>query len=98
MTPEDFGVEFHPLERIVGSTPKDNVEMFKRLLDSKGEETDEKLKAVVDFVAMNAGAAIYVFGLAKDLKEGTKIAKETIYSGKAKKLVEEYVKATHEIK
>jgi anthranilate phosphoribosyltransferase len=85
------------LDRIVGSTPEENVALFRKLLESKGDDKDEKLNAVIDFVAMNAGAAIYVFGLAKDLKEGTKIAKETIFSGKAKKLVEEYVKATREI-
>jgi len=38
---------------------------------------------VLDFVLLNASALLVVAGIAKDFVEGTKIARESVTSGKA---------------
>ena len=43
---------------------------------------------VLDFVLLNAATALYVSGTAKDLKEGVKLARESITSGSAKKALD----------
>ena len=82
LRPEDFGLPAHPLSTVGGGSPQDNSETFKTLLTS-GDEIPEKLVPVMDFVMMNASALLVVAGLAADFKEGTKLARESITSGKA---------------
>jgi anthranilate phosphoribosyltransferase len=65
-----------------GGSPKENAETFKTLLNS-GDKIPEKLIPVLDFVLMNASALLVVAGLAKDYKEGTELARQAVYSGKA---------------
>jgi anthranilate phosphoribosyltransferase len=48
--------------------------------------------------AMNAGAAIYVSGVAKTLKEGVERARAVIASGEAKKKLDEFVAFTKKLK
>jgi len=45
-----------------------------------------------DIVAVNAGAALVVAGVARTLREGAEFAEEAIGSGAAKKKLEEMVK------
>jgi anthranilate phosphoribosyltransferase len=49
-------------------------------------------------VALNAGAAIYVSGVAKTFKAGVERAREAIQSGAAKKKLEEFVAFTQKLK
>jgi len=51
-----------------------------------------------NIVAMNAGAAIYVAGLAKSLKEGIERADKAISSGAAKQKMEQFVAFTKNLK
>ncbi len=90
LSPSDFGLPSHPIESILGSTPPENAQTFLRLLRGEGDR-DPKLTPVLHFVLMNASAALFVAGVAKDLKEGVEIARAAINEGRALKLVEEYI-------
>ena len=86
-TPEEVGLKTCSLEELRGGDGQENAKITKAILS--GEEKGPKR----DIVLLNAGATLYVGGIAKDIKEGTKLAAEVIDSGKAKavldKLVEE---------
>lgn len=86
-TPEEVGLKTCSLEELRGGDGKENAKITKAILS--GEEKGPKR----DIVLLNAGATLYVGGIAKDIKEGIKLAAEVIDSGKAKavldKLVEE---------
>ncbi|KAH8104918.1 anthranilate phosphoribosyltransferase, TrpD [Phellopilus nigrolimitatus] len=80
--PSQFGLCVHALARVSGGTAAENSEAFKALLTS-GTRIPESLEPVLDFVLLNASALLVVAGLADDYKEGVKLARESITSGKA---------------
>jgi len=82
LTPEDFGLQRHPLSKVAGGGPDENAETFRRLLKGGGT-VPEDLIPVMEFVMMNASALLVIAGIAKDYKEGTELARQSIISGKA---------------
>ncbi|MCI5620986.1 MAG: anthranilate phosphoribosyltransferase [Lachnospiraceae bacterium] len=89
ITPEQFGLSRASLEDFRGGDGAKNAEITTQIL--KGEEKGPKR----DIVLLNAGAALYIGGMVSDIKEGVKLAAETIDSGKAYAKVEELVKASN---
>jgi anthranilate phosphoribosyltransferase len=89
LSPADFGLRAHPLEAVKGGTAEENAETMKAVF--RGEAAP-----VLDFVLMNSAAALYVAGLAPDLWQGTKLAHETIVTGKARRVLDRYVELTQE--
>ena len=89
LKPEDFGLPCHQLHTVAGGTPKENAATFKTLLTS-GDKIPEQLVPVLDFVLINASALLVVAGIANDYIEGTKLARESIVSGKAWKALESF--------
>jgi len=85
VTPEEFGMKRAPVEEIRGGTAADNAALIRRIFD--GEPG-----APADIVAVNAGAALLVTGVAKTLREGAEIADEAVKSGTTKRKLEEMVK------
>ena len=75
--PTDFGIKLASLGDIKGGSPEDNAKIALDIL--KGKEKGAKR----DVVLLNAGAALYVAGKAKSIKEGIKLAADSIDSGKA---------------
>ncbi len=53
-----------------------------------------RLGAARDIVALNAGASIYVAGLAETLAQGVEQAQESIASGAARAKLDQYVAMT----
>jgi anthranilate phosphoribosyltransferase len=76
ITPELAGLNRHPLDQITGHEPEENAAMIERLFKAEGKP------AHVAAVAINAGALAWVFGKARDLEHGTKLASEAIESGR----------------
>jgi len=74
--PEDFGMKRADLEKIRVKDAADSLKM----INSVFENTEGPAK---DIVCLNAGAAIYVAGLAATLAEGVALAAEAIVSGEA---------------
>ena len=85
VTPEDFGMKRAPLEEIRGGRAAENAELIRRIFDG-GQGASR------DIVAVNAGAALVVTGVARTLREGAEFAEEAIRRGAAKKKLEEMVK------
>jgi anthranilate phosphoribosyltransferase len=75
--PEDFGLKRADVRTLAVETPADSLARIQRVF---ANETG----AARDIVALNAGAAIYVAGLAPDLAAGVKRALEVIASGAAR--------------
>ena len=86
--PEDFSIKRARLEDVKGASPEENSEIIKEILAGKKGPRQ-------DLVLVNASAAIVAGGRAKDFKEGVKIAKESIESGKAKQKLEQLIEFTN---
>lgn len=81
LTPEDFGVNTHPIESIKGGDPLENKAIITDILTGKGTE------AQVSAIAVNVALLLRLFGN-EDLKANTKKAIDVINSGKAYELVQ----------
>jgi anthranilate phosphoribosyltransferase len=82
LSPDQFGLDVHPLSSVAGGTPQANAATFKTLLTS-GDNIPKELIPILDFVLLNASALLVIAGLAEDFVQGTKMAKESVTSGKA---------------
>lgn len=76
LEPERFGLRRVAVEDLAGGKPDDNAALLRRVF---GGETGP----LADVTALNAGAAIYVAGLAPSLEEGHEAARTALASGAA---------------
>ena len=89
--PADLGMqEYNPKDIAEGESVKENAEIFNNIID--GKEGGAKL----DVILLNAGALIYISGIAKDIKEGIEIARKTTEIGKARETLNNVIKAYNE--
>jgi anthranilate phosphoribosyltransferase len=79
ISPEDFGIPLQSIDTIQATDATESLALVKMALDGKG-----KINPARDIVALNAGAAIYVSGIADTLAEGVNIAEDVIGGGTAK--------------
>ncbi|OEE67764.1 anthranilate phosphoribosyltransferase [Enterovibrio norvegicus FF-33] len=82
LTPEDFGVNTHPLKSIEGGTPEENREIITQILQGKGTEAQQSA------VAVNVAMLLRLFGH-EDLKANTQKALDVMRSGKPFELVQQ---------
>jgi len=87
--PEDFGMQTASVEHIIVRDPAESLALIEGVL--AGEKN-----AARDIVALNAGAGIYVSGLADTLAHGVELATASIDSGKALSTMQTYITATQE--
>src|SRR4051794_12895318 len=85
--PGQFGLAPADLESVTGGTPEENAAVSRAVL--AGDPGPRR-----DLVVLNAGATIYVGGLASDLAEGVAKAADAIDSGAAANVLERLVAAT----
>jgi anthranilate phosphoribosyltransferase len=90
LSPEQAGLERHPLERIVGGSPQENAERLSALLSGRGSEADTSV------VAINAGALLMTAGKAGDLREGVTLARDAISFGSASRLLRDFIEASND--
>ena len=89
VTPEQFGFKRCGLDELQGGDGTVNAGITKDILS--GKEKGAKR----DIVLLNAGATLYVGGMADSIQAGIKLAQETINSGKALKTLEALVNASN---
>ena len=77
ITPEDMGLETRDIEAIAGGSPEENA------ADLRGIVTGDVTGAKRDIILANAGAAIYVAGVADTHEAGVEQARQAIESGAA---------------
>ncbi|MBT1446465.1 anthranilate phosphoribosyltransferase [Shewanella sp. JM162201] len=77
LSPEDFGLARIEVSALEGGDPKENAAITSAILKGDGKSAHR------DAVALNAGCALYVAGLADTPQAGFKLAIDTLASGKA---------------
>jgi anthranilate phosphoribosyltransferase len=87
--PGDFGLAEAGLEQVAGGSPEENAAVARAVLG--GEQGPRR-----DLVLLNAGAAIYVGGVAGSLAGGVEKAAEAIDSGAARDLLGRLIAAAAE--
>ncbi len=88
ITPEQFGLSRAPLDSLVVDRPGRSLDMMRQVLDDKPGPAR-------DIVVLNAGAAIYVAGLAENLAQGVDKAREVLAKGTARKRLESLVQLSN---
>lgn len=80
INPEDVGIESQTL---TGLIIEDSAESLALIKDALGRKKSDRGAKAADMIALNAGAGIYVSGLAKSYKQGVALAHDIIYGGQA---------------
>lgn len=88
--PGEFGLSRGDLAAVAGGTPAENAAAARAVLD--GETGPRR-----DLILLNAGAAIYVGGLAEGLAQGVEKAAESIDGGAAAALLDRLIATSREL-
>jgi anthranilate phosphoribosyltransferase len=88
VTPEEFGLQRCRIEELSGGSPEECAAILRAVL--QGEKGPRR-----DVAVLNAGAALYVSGLAGSMVEGMNLAAASIDSGKAREKLEQLVRMTN---
>jgi len=88
ISPTDFGLKIADISDIVVADSAASLAMITDVF--AGHKNPAR-----DIVVLNAGAGIYISGLADSLAMGIDLATDSIDSGKASAALDAYVKATH---
>ena len=86
LDPSQFGVGGFHMDELKGGTPSENAKIGREILSGKGNE------ALKEAVCVNAGASLYICGIAGDVETGYTMAKEALESGKVKQKVDQITK------
>lgn len=78
--PEDFALDRQPLDGLRVGGAADSLALVR---DALGRRKSPEGRKAADMIALNAGAAIYVSGIARDLRQGVVMAQDAIASGMA---------------
>jgi anthranilate phosphoribosyltransferase len=84
LQPEQYGIRRGDVAKLAVAGPTESLAMMESVLHNEPGPAR-------DIVALNAGAAIYVAGLAPDLSAGVKTAQDVIAGGRAAKKLQELV-------
>lgn len=84
--PEDFGIARQTLDGLGVNTAEESLSLIKNALGKRDSDAAEK---AADLIALNAGAAIYVAGIASSLAEGVAMAQDAVGSGLAREKIQE---------
>ncbi len=87
ISPADFGRQGGSLEQLAVGSSEESVALIRGALTGKHEDA-------ANMVIMNAGAAIYVSGLAATMADGVQMAEDAIDSGAAAQKITELVQFT----
>lgn len=81
LTPEDVGLQSASL---VGLTVNDAAESLALISDAFGKRRNAAAEKAADMITLNAGAAIYVAGVAASLQDGVRMAEDLVHNGEAR--------------
>ncbi len=90
ITPEQFGLQRSAISELLVSSAEESLAMIKKVFANEPG-------AARDIVVFNAGAAIYVAGLADSLQAGIERATEVIASGAAQQKLEALVEFSNKV-
>jgi anthranilate phosphoribosyltransferase len=84
--PEDFGMQSKSLIGLSVSNAEDSLLLIR---DALGNRRGQYAEKAADIIALNAGAAIYVSGVASTLSDGVEMARDAIGSSLAGEKIRE---------
>jgi anthranilate phosphoribosyltransferase len=90
ITPEELGLSRHPIESVAGGDARENAAIAREILSGANG-------ARHDIVVANAGAALYVGGLAPSIRDGVALAKDSIASGRAREKLQQLVSESNAV-
>ncbi len=84
VTPEDFGLKAVTFQSIASrATARENAQVIKQVLQGRYDTPE------AEFFCMNAAAALYLSGLAKNYAQGADMARAALAAGKAAEKLEQ---------
>ena len=89
LSPSDFGIHLSDLEMIRVENPQQGLDIARQVFAGATGPAH-------DIVVMNAGAVIYLAGLAQDLAEGIDKAREAVLSGAAANVFDQFITTTRQ--
>ena len=94
LTPEDVGIKSQSLIGLSVDGSEASLALIRNALSKRNTEAAEK---AADMIALNAGAALYVAGVANSLKNGVALAEDVIHGGRALEKMQELAAFTQGI-
>lgn len=91
VTPDQFGIAPSDL---TGLTVSDSAASLQLIQSALGNESSPNAQKAADLIALNAGAAIYVGGIADSLAQGITMAQDALGSGLAREKLNELIAFT----
>ncbi|MHA1595599.1 MAG: anthranilate phosphoribosyltransferase [Candidatus Baldrarchaeia archaeon] len=82
ISPEDLGLRRYRIEDLRVSSPNESAKRFLAVINGHGSPADR------DFIAANAGAALYVAERASDIRDGVEMALQAIEEGIVAKFID----------
>jgi anthranilate phosphoribosyltransferase len=92
ISPEDFGLHRQLINGTAAKGPNENARRIRAILAG---EKNGRLAAARDLVIINAAAALHLAGVASDLSQAAKLARESIESGRAASKLDALIRETN---
>ncbi len=92
LSPEDFGLERQHFDGLRGKGPQENAQLIRAILQGVKTKTTTGAR---DLVIINAAAALYLAGVAPDLRCAASLARESIDSGRAALKLDALIRETN---
>ncbi len=89
--PVDYGISYADLSGLEVASAEESLSLIKRVFAT---ESGDEVQKATDIIKLNAGAAIYVSGVATSLRQGIDMAEDAIDCGAAKQKLVELVEFT----
>jgi anthranilate phosphoribosyltransferase len=90
ITPENAGIERAALKVVTGGDVEENAARLKALLNGGASRPEQ------DIVVLNSAALLMTAGKAATLREGAEMARDALASGRAAKILNRFVEASHD--
>lgn len=91
ISPSDVGIAMQSLDGLSVLSPNDSLTLIQSALQNQSDPRSQKAQ---DIIALNAGAGLYLAGVADSFQEGVILAKQAIINGKAWEKLQEFVRFT----
>ncbi len=95
VAPEDFGLATQSLAGLHATDAASSLALIQATFSADSDETTAR---AADLIAINAGAAIYVSGVAKTFQAGVSMAEDAISTGMAGEKLKEFAEFTQNAK
>lgn len=90
-SPESIGFQRVKMDDLLGGEPDLNAEIFTNIMDNKATDAQR------DIILLNATFAIQASGKVGTLQEAKELAIDSLRSGKAKKVLDNFIAATNSV-